>query len=77
MIKIHNYPIDCTRWSELGLKYFLSECGFEFNSIQTGSWGNKESLIANLSKWVPYNSKKHSLENDKEFPLVVWALAKK
>lgn len=77
LIKIHNYPIDCSRWSELGLKYFLYECGFDFNSIQSGSWGNKSALVSNLSHWVSFKPKRHSLVNDPEFPLVVWALAKK
>ncbi len=77
LVKIHEEPNDCARWTETGLKYFLAECGFEMDTIKTGSWGNKECLIANLDCWVNYDESKHSLENNPDFPLVVWALAKK
>lgn len=75
MIKIHPSPDDCTRWSKTGLKYFLEECGFD--SIDSYSWGNRECVTANFNKWMPYNPKRHSLENEENFPLVIWALAKK
>ena len=38
LIKVHNVPIDCTRWTELGLKFLLQEGGFESEGIETGSW---------------------------------------
>jgi SAM-dependent methyltransferase len=28
LIKVHEVPVDCTRWTELGLKHLLAECGF-------------------------------------------------
>ena len=28
LIKVHPIPYDCTRWTETGLQYFLSEAGF-------------------------------------------------
>ncbi|NEO75439.1 MAG: class I SAM-dependent methyltransferase [Moorea sp. SIO4G3] len=76
LVKVHNYPIDCTRWTETGLKYFLHECGFPLETIQTGSWGNRECIIANFSQWIPYNPQVHSLENEPDFPYHVWALAR-
>ena len=75
MIKIHPSPDDCTRWSKTGIKYFLEECGFK--NIDSFSWGNKACVKANFKKWVLFNPKKHSLTNEEEFPLVVWALARK
>lgn len=77
LIKFHPDPIDCMRWTETGMKYFLEEAGFQFDDIDTGSWGNKECLIANLDSWVPYDSAAHSLENDPDYPVVVWVTAKK
>ena len=74
MIRIHPSPDDCTRWSKSGMKYFLEECGFE--SIKSFSWGNKACVKANFNKWALYNPKWHSLNNEEDFPLVVWALAK-
>ncbi len=76
LVKVHNYPIDCTRWTETGLKYFLHECGFPLEKIQTGSWGNRRCIVANFSKWIVYNPKIHSLKNEPEYPYHVWALAR-
>ena len=78
LLKIHNHPVDCSRWTERGMKHFLAECGFELDKIQTASWGNKACVKANLGRrWVIYNKAWHSLENDPEYPIVIWALAKK
>ena len=78
LVRLHEVPIDCTRWTEDGLKYYLEETGFDTNSIATGSWGNKKSVISNLrndDKWsrVGFYSK---LNNEKNFPVQVWGLAK-
>ena len=48
LVRLHEVPIDCTRWTEDGLKYYLEETGFDINNIETGSWGNKKSVISNL-----------------------------
>jgi len=77
LIKIHKVPVDCSRWTELGMKYFLAECGFDLDSVRTGSWGNRACVIANLSRWWEYRRHLHSLRNDPNFPVVVWALAKR
>lgn len=76
LVRVHNYPQDCTRWTPLGLKHFLAECGFPLDSIQTDSWGNKACVIANLDRWVTYSKWRHSLNNSPEHPYHVWALAK-
>lgn len=77
LIRIHPHPIDCSRWSETGMKYFLAECGFNLESIVTGSWGNIECTVSNFNRWTVYDKNLHTLENDPLLPLVVWALAKK
>lgn len=80
LVKIHKQPADCTRWSEQGLKYFLAEAGFPLEHVETGSWGNRDCLKANLSTWrdwVMYRPRVHSLENEELFPVVTWALARK
>lgn len=76
LVKVHDYPVDCTRWTELGLKHFLHERGFPLEGIQTGSWGNRDCAIANFSAWVPYDKARHALTNDPDFPYHVWALAR-
>lgn len=77
LLKIHGAPLDCSRWTELGLSQLLIEGGFEKSKIKTGSWGNESCVVANFKEWVKYDSSAHSLDNDPEFPLVVWAFAYK
>ncbi len=77
LIKIHDAPIDCTRWSELGLKHLFAEAGFDFERITTGSWGNRACVRANFARWTPWNALLHSLENEPDFPVHVWAFATK
>jgi len=77
LLKVHNYPTDCSRWTETGMKHLLAEGGFDLNNIETGSWGNQKCVIANFKEWVYYNGDGHSLKNENEFPIVVWAFAKK
>lgn len=77
MIRNHPTPLDCSRWSADGLRYFLEDCGFDAGSIQSDQWGNRDCLIANLDEWVRYDKPSHSLENDERFPLVAWAMGQK
>jgi len=76
LIKLHPVPNDCTRWTETGIKYFLNEAGFPFDEIKTKSWGNRACVKANFNKWKN-KGWFHSIKNEPEFPVVVWALAKK
>ena len=75
LIRYHYVPIDCTRWTETGMKYFLVEAGFEEDNIETGGWGNRAAVKANLNRFVRGGFR--SLRNEKNFPLTVWAFAKK
>jgi SAM-dependent methyltransferase len=81
LLKIHNFPVDCSRWTPHGMKYFLSEAGFPVEAIQVGSWGNRSAVRARLnpaSTHFPYyNPLVHSMKNEEFFPVVVWALARK
>jgi SAM-dependent methyltransferase len=77
LIRVHGYPVDCTRWTETGLRHFLAECGFPLEEIRTGSWGNRACVRANFHQFPRYRARLHSLRNEPEFPVVVWALALK
>jgi SAM-dependent methyltransferase len=80
LVCIHPTPEDCTRWSEVGLKYLMAECGFPLAHTVTGAWGNRACVIANLRdghKWASYIPWMHSLRNDATFPIHVWALGRK
>jgi len=77
LFRIHAYPEDSSRWTERGLKCLLIECGFQNEQIQTGSWGNRACVKANLTRfpsWIPWW---HSLKNEPLYPVVVWAFARK
>jgi len=75
LIRIHNEPTDCTRWTPLGLRSLLETGGFD--GVEVDSWGNRECVIANFGRWKNFRPGKHSLENEPDFPVVVWALARK
>ena len=75
LVRIHEYPTDCYRWTPFGLEQFLNESGFPL--VETGSWGNRRCIRANFSEWVTYVPWRHSLRNEPNFPIHVWAFARK
>jgi len=79
LLRIHEVPVDCSRWTETGLRYFLAECGFDLAKIQTGAWGNRACVKANLdlAGGVRYRRRLHSLKNEPDVPYHVWAFASK
>jgi SAM-dependent methyltransferase len=77
LIKIHNDPVDCSRWTETGIRYLLAEAGFDLDHITTGAWGNRACIRANWKRWTAYRPWQHSLKNEPDFPIHVWALARK
>lgn len=77
LIKRHECPYDCSRWTETGLRYLLAEAGWDLLAIQSGSWGNRACVMANLRRWQIYQPWRHSRRNERDFPVQVWALARK
>jgi hypothetical protein len=77
LLRVHDCPVDCSRWTETGLKYLLAECGFDLEKTKTGSWGNRPCVRANFAKWAYYRPGVHSLQNEHGFPVSVWAIATK
>jgi SAM-dependent methyltransferase len=78
LIRVHNNPVDCSRWTELGVRYLLAEGSFELEKIHTGSWGNLACVRSNHTArtWARIGWGK-SLQNDKDYPVCVWAIAQK
>jgi len=80
LVRVHGPPAysDCSRWTAEGMKYFLEECGFDPDGVQTFSWGNKECAAAHITNdmWFGYQ-KGMNLKNDPTYPCVVWAVATK
>ena len=77
LLKVHEHPVDCTRWTPTGMRHFLAECGFSLENVEAYSWGNRSCVVANLDYWVPFRRERHSLADEADFPIVVWTLAKK
>jgi SAM-dependent methyltransferase len=76
MIRRHDVPLDCSRWTEMGMRYLLEDAGFDHDSMTSGSWGNASAVKANLVNWSRVGWRR-SFPNDSRFPLTVWAMAQK
>jgi SAM-dependent methyltransferase len=76
LIRVHEVPYDCSRWTETGMRHFLAECGFPLETTETASWGNASALKASLVSWGRVGWQKN-LKNDPRFPITVWAVAHK
>lgn len=76
LLRIHNSPGDYSRWTEQGLSSLLQESGFSENLIETQSWGNRACVVANFKSWKKRGWFR-SLHNEPQFPVMVWAFARK
>lgn len=77
LLRIHGGPQDCSRWSEIGMRHLLAECGFPIDDIQTWSWGNREVIRRTLYSWPRMGWHRTVPANQTLFPFVIWALARK
>jgi SAM-dependent methyltransferase len=78
LLKIHGAPSDLYRWTEEGMRQLLETAGFFVTA--TASWGNLECLFADMRpglEWTVYDPLSHSLDNQPQFAIVVWAFAEK
>jgi SAM-dependent methyltransferase len=76
LYKVHPNPLDCTRWTEQGLRFFLEDAGFRSDRILTGSWGNRACIEATFrQEYRLFNHYFHSVRHEPDYPMVVWALA--
>lgn len=75
LIHYHPSPLDLWRWTKEGMATFLAGVGFR--NVNAQAWGNKQCVVASFDNWDYYDKKAHSLENDPNYPIVVWALAQK
>jgi hypothetical protein len=77
LIKVHELPMygmhDYWRFTPRGLRLMLEQVGLEVLTI--GTWGNRECVTGNLSRWSSYR-RWHPLRNDPETPVQVWAFAR-
>lgn len=76
LIRQHEVPIDCSRWTRTGMLHFLEEAGFDPARIETASWGNANAVKANFHRWARVGWRR-ALPNDPDLPITVWAIARK
>ena len=76
LIRVHASPIDCNRWTETGLTCLLQRAGFPEDQITTNAWGNRACVKANFNKWAKAGPLS-SMKNEPDFPVMVWAFARK
>lgn len=75
LLRVHAHPLDCYRWTATGIVQLLKFGGFRTNTVSVDSWGNRACVVANFDRWAYYRPLLHSLVNEPEFPVVVWAVA--
>lgn len=77
-VRYHAFPVDCSRWTARGLTNLLIEAGFDEDRIEADQWGNLPSAQRDCAKkWAKYDPDIDTLENDPNFPIVAWAVARK
>jgi SAM-dependent methyltransferase len=77
LIKVHELPLfelrDYWRFTPRGLRTLLESAGLEVDTVET--WGNRRCVVGNLRRWSAYR-RWHSLRNDPDLPVQVWAFAR-
>ena len=77
LIKVHELPFfdlrDYWRFTPRGLRALLEQVGLEVDGVET--WGNRRCVVGNLRRWSAYR-RWHSLRNEPDLPVQVWALAR-
>jgi len=77
LVRIHELPMygmhDYWRFTPRGLAVLLERAGLSVESVQ--SWGNRRCIAGNLDRWPAYRPW-HSLRNEPDLPLQVWAFAR-
>lgn len=74
LVKIHGHPDDFWRLTPSGVRVLLEGAGLQVDSVD--AWGNRRCVRKNLGNWAPYR-RWRSLRNEPDFPMVVWAIARR
>jgi SAM-dependent methyltransferase len=78
LIRVHELPEwgleDYWRFTPRGLRTLLERAGLEVDGV--GSWGNRSVIAGNLYHWPAYR-RWHSLRNEPDLPVQVWAFARR
>jgi SAM-dependent methyltransferase len=76
LVRVHELPEwgleDYWRFTPRGLRTLLEQAGLEVTNVD--SWGNRRVVLGNLDHWPAYR-RWHSLRNERDLPVQVWAFA--
>ena len=64
---------DYWRFTPRGLRVLLEQAGLTVDTV--GTWGNRLGVVGNLDRWSA-RRRWHSMGNNTEMPVVVWAFAR-
>jgi hypothetical protein len=77
LIRVHELPMygmpDYWRFTPRGLRTLLERAGLHVDMV--GSWGNRSCVVGNFDRWPAYR-RWHSLRNEPDLPVQVWAFAR-
>jgi SAM-dependent methyltransferase len=77
LVKVHELPEyamhDYWRFTPRGLRLLLERVGLEVEEV--GGWGNRQCIAGNIRTWSAYRPW-HSLHNEADLPVQVWAFAR-
>ena len=78
LIRVHELPLfamhDYWRFTPRGLRHLLEQGGLLVETVD--SWGNRRCIRGNLDRWPAYR-RWHSLRNEPDMPVQVWAFARR
>jgi SAM-dependent methyltransferase len=76
LVRVHELPEyrmgDYWRFTPRGLRTLLESAGLEVQTV--GAWGNRGGVLGNFDRWARYRPW-HSLRNEPDLPVQVWAFA--
>ncbi len=75
LIKYHPEPLDLWRWTPVGMRALLEDAGFTVTAAE--GWGNRACASANFDAWEEFDPARHSLDNEPDVPVSVWAFARR
>jgi SAM-dependent methyltransferase len=74
LVRVHLAPRDLWRFSEDGLTVLLEQAALDV--VEVKSWGNRQCVRANFLVWAK-RPRWASTANEPQFPVNVWAIARK
>jgi SAM-dependent methyltransferase len=78
LVRVHEEPLygmkDYWRFTPRGLRVLLERAGLEVDEVR--SWGNRDCVTGNFDRWPAFRWW-HSLRDEPDLPVQVWAFARR